>query len=134
MTVKKDTEAMDKRLEEAALLLEAMAPRAPLVLEAMAKELRGLKKGSQKKNRSKEKQWEEEQDDDEQDEDFELQVGDRVKVIRARDPYTNRTGVIIDRHGTEFWNLRLDADKSMSYNECVIYKKDSSLCFLARVV
>lgn len=57
-----------------------------------------------------------------------LREGDRVKIIR-RDKHHGRTGVLLDRHGSLFWNIRLDRlpEETMSV---IIYKTDASLRLL----
>jgi hypothetical protein len=50
--------------------------------------------------------------------------GRRVRIM-VRDKYHGRTGVLMDRRGTEFWNIRLDCGDGEVYR--VIYKKETSL-------
>ena len=54
-----------------------------------------------------------------------LQEGDRVRV-RIKGVYFNRTGRLISRHGTLFWNVLLDKlpNETMALT---IQKKDASL-------
>jgi ribosomal protein L21E len=53
--------------------------------------------------------------------------GRRVRII-VRDKYHGRTGVLVDRRGTEFWNIRLDCGDGEVYR--VIYKKETSLVLI----
>jgi uncharacterized protein YecE (DUF72 family) len=50
--------------------------------------------------------------------------GRRVRIM-VRDKYHGRTGVLMDRRGTEFWYIRLDCGDGEVYR--VIYKKETSL-------
>lgn len=99
MTVKEDPEdALNARLEAAAQLLESMA-----------QELRKLKpaQGKEKKKVA------------------EMQKGDRIRVVRPKDPHKGRVGEVLGRRGTMYWNLRLDAD--VTRGECLLYRMGSSL-------
>jgi ribosomal protein L21E len=40
--------------------------------------------------------------------------GHRVRIT-VRDKYHGRTGVLVDRRGTEFWNIRLDCGDGEVY-------------------
>jgi hypothetical protein len=53
-----------------------------------------------------------------------LQAGARVRVIVAG-RYRHRTGTLVSRRGSTFWNIQLDARDGEV--EKIIYKKDSSL-------
>ena len=106
MTVSVEHDA-DDRLEEAALLLEAMA-----------QELRSLKKGKKGKTAK-------ERAAPVPSEAKPLETGARVRVTRQRDQYTGRTGVVMDRRGKLYWYVRLDATEHRVSS--VIFKKDASL-------
>jgi hypothetical protein len=91
-------DSTDARLEAAAQLLETMA-----------QELRKLKQ-TQRKTRRKNPG---------------IQKGDRIRMTRPKDPHVGRTGEVLRRRGTMYWDLRLDADATRS--ECLLYRMDSSL-------
>jgi hypothetical protein len=104
--------AADARLEEAALLLEEMA-----------RQLRGLK---EKRAKVPEKKQRSEVPEDVPSTGVadELRVGCRVQVVR-KDKYRGRKGVVLSRRGRLFWNVQLDGGDACG--ECVIFKKDTSL-------
>ena len=53
-----------------------------------------------------------------------LQGGQRVRIT-VRDQYYGRYGTLVDRRGTKFWHILMDAvDGRVAH---IIYKKDSSL-------
>lgn len=52
--------------------------------------------------------------------------GSHVKVIRALDRYRGRTGTVVSRRGTQYWNVRLDIQGKETIGP-LIYKKDASL-------
>lgn len=55
-----------------------------------------------------------------------LRAGDRVRIIqdspKKRPSYLGRTGVLLERYGTMFWNIRFDDHPTK-----IIHKMDSSL-------
>lgn len=106
MTVKGDVPT-DDRLEEAALLLEAMA----LKLRQMKRRKGVTKVPADRPSRDETPDG--------------LKSGDRVRVVRKHDQYSGRTGVVLDRRGKLFWYVRLDATEDRC--ACVIFKKDASL-------
>ena len=98
MSVKEDAEsAADAVLEEAAQLLEAMA-----------QELRRRKQKPKKKKKERP-----------------IREGDRILMVRPKDPHLGRRGEVLKRRGTMYWDLRLDADGARG--ECLLYRMDSSL-------
>lgn len=103
----------DDRLEEAALLLEQMA-----------RDLRRLKK--KKKNGATKVPM----DVPSAGASDGVKAGSRVRVTR-RDQYQGRIGVVLGRHGRLFWDVRLEANAA--HGECLIFKKDSSLCVIGPV-
>jgi hypothetical protein len=54
-----------------------------------------------------------------------LQVGARVVVVCSQGKYLGRTGELVSRRGTMFWNVRLDASGADPAR--LVYKMDSSL-------
>lgn len=55
-----------------------------------------------------------------------IQEGSRVRIIKTLDRYRGRTGVVMSRRGTMFWNLQLDIQGKESSGP-LIYKKETSL-------
>jgi hypothetical protein len=107
------TDDADARLEEAALALEAMAA-----------ELRRLKKNDGAKGAKTKVPAETPSSSAGA---TEVQVGHRVRVVR-KDQYRGRVGVVLGRHGRMFWDIRLEANAQ--HKECTIYKRGTSLCVL----
>jgi uncharacterized protein (DUF885 family) len=54
-----------------------------------------------------------------------LRVGCRVKVVCSQGKYMGRTGEVVSRRGSMFWNVRLDASRDDP--ERLVFKMDSSL-------
>lgn len=106
MKVKDVDSDADARLEEAAQLLEELAAE----LRRKKKKVAAAKVPADK-HTSGEPEG--------------LQKGQRVRVVR-KDQYHGRVGVLVQRHGRLFWDVRLDATATRV--ACVIYKKDASLC------
>jgi uncharacterized protein (DUF885 family) len=54
-----------------------------------------------------------------------LRVGCRVKVVCSQGKYMGRTGEVVSRRGSMFWNVRLDASRGDP--ERLVFKMDLSL-------
>lgn len=52
-------------------------------------------------------------------------VGQKVRCIRKEGKYQGRTGVLVSRRGTMFWNLRLDA--TITEAACSVFMMETSL-------
>jgi hypothetical protein len=114
-------EDTDARLEEAAVMLEAMA-----------KELRRRKKKPSKvPNATKQPNKTQLPDEGRQRKSDTkraskgLQVGDRVELVRKRDPHIHRQGMVVKRRGGMYWDLRLDGDPKVQ--PCEVWRMESSL-------
>ena len=100
MEIPEDPE--DARLEAAARMCEAMAAK-----------LRKLKKRTKKQTKKQGSRQ------------AVIKEGDRIQMVRPKDPHNGRKGDVLKRQGTMFWNLRLDADARQE--ECFLWRMDSSL-------
>ena len=88
---------------------DARLEAAARMCEAMAVELRKLKKKTKKQGSRR----------------AVIKEGDRIEMVRPKDPHKGRKGDVLKRWGTMYWNLRLDADAEQE--ECVLWRMDSSL-------
>jgi hypothetical protein len=110
MTAKKDDRGAEADVD-------AWVEEAAAMLEAMAKELRRLKKV----NRPTEERRQKVEPKGDKGKKKGFQVGDRVELVRAKDPLARRQGVILSRRGSMYWHVRLDGDPKIRW------RMDSSL-------
>jgi hypothetical protein len=65
--------------------------------------------------------------------DDKVRVGSRVRVVKgALDRYWGRTGIVLSRRGSLFWNLKMDA-RGRETEGPLIYKKETSLQVVPQV-